>query len=165
MPDDAETPVRSETDAVSGSEASRLNLLLPSGPWQRCGVVEQLPRLLEPLGIRTIRVSTGEEAEDVIETTPIHVAVVDLAMPLSPNSTDKAACGTRLLQLLRRLESPPPMVLVRPPQAVARESSRGLSQALREGAFAVVDQPYALECMLEVMRRIIRRYYSNRWPA
>jgi len=146
-------------------DGSRLNLLLSRGPWQRCASVEQLERLLEPLGIRTIRVSTGVEAEDVIGAAPIHIAVVDLSMPLSAEASNQTAGGTRLVQLLRRLDAPPPMVLVRPPQAVARDAARGLTQALREGAFAVVDQPYPLESMLDVMRRIVHRHYSNRWPA
>jgi hypothetical protein len=36
---------------------------------------------------------------------------------------------------------------------------------LREGAFAVLDQPVNLESMLEVLRRIVRRHYSDAWPA
>lgn len=153
-----------EEPAADG-DGARLNLLLSCGPWQRCEAVTQLPQLLEPMGIRSIEVGTGEEAEDVIETTPIHIAVVDLTMPLTDATPKNAAGGTRLLQLLRRLDDPPPMVLVRPPQAVARDSARGLAQALREGAFAVVDQPMGLEAMLEIMRRIVRRHYAGQWPA
>jgi hypothetical protein len=57
------------------------------------------------------------------------------------------------------------MVIVRPPQPAARENARGLAEALRDGAFAVVDRPFQLETMLEVMRRVVSRHYSNHWPA
>ena len=41
---------------------------------------------------------------------------------------------------------------------------RLLGQSLREGAFAVLDRPVSIEDMLEVMRRILRRYYADVWP-
>ncbi|MGA1633071.1 MAG: hypothetical protein ACO4BU_13285, partial [Phycisphaerales bacterium] len=69
----------------------------------------------------------------------VHIAVVDLTIPMEPAARDEA--GPRVLQLLRRLEQPPPTVVVRPPQPSLRESGRGLADALREGAFAVLDGP------------------------
>jgi hypothetical protein len=51
----------------------------------------------------------------------------------------------------------PLQIVIRPPQSAARESSRTLSDALREGAFAVLDRPVDLETMLEIMRRVLRR--------
>ena len=81
----------------------------------------------------------------------------------APTWMEKAA-GPRILQLLRRLEQPPPTVVIRPRQPVARDSARGLAAALREGAFAVLDRPIHLEMMLEVMRRILRRHYADVWP-
>ncbi len=143
---------------------SRLNLLLSYGAGQEGSVIEQLPRLLWPLGIHSIRVTTGEGAARVICKHPIHIAVVDLTIPLVPDSPARPG-GARILQLLRRLEEPPPTVVVRPRQPVARDSARGLAAALREGAFAVLDRPIELEAMLEVMRRILCRHYADEWPA
>jgi hypothetical protein len=118
--------VRQDEPAARRRESpTRLNLLLSCGQGQEDPAVEQLPRLLAPMGIHA---------------------------------------GPRVLQLLRRLEQPPPTVVIRPRQPVARDSARGLAAALREGAFAVLDRPIHLEMMLEVMRRILRRHYADVWP-
>lgn len=153
-----------EIDEPDSLEGSRLNLLLSCEAEQAASAVEQLPRLLEPMGIRTIRATSGQGAATVICKYPIHIAVVDFSIPLTAAGNPRAG-GTRILELLRRLEEPPPTVVIRPRQAVARESARGLSEALREGAFAVMDRPIHLESMLEVMRRILKRHYSDVWPA
>ena len=157
--------VRSDqAEATFREPRSRLNLLLSCAERQEDTVMDQLPRLLAPMGIYSIRVNSGESAARVISDCPIHIAVVDLLVPLlqEPGS---GAGGARILQLLRRLDQPPPTVVIRPRQPVARESARGLAAALREGAFAVLDQPIHLETLLEVMRRIIHRHYADEWPA
>ncbi len=164
--------------ASEQAAAPRLNLLLSSAHWRYEPAFEQLPHLLAPLGIRSITVSSGEEATEVIRTIRVHIAVVDLSIPMhkpcvAPDAGQSneaarlalASAGPRLLQLLRRLDAPPPTVVVRPPPAAARESARTLADALREGAFAVLDRPVPLEAMLEVMRRIVRRHYADAWPV
>ena len=150
----------------------RLNLLLSYGGWREESCVEQLPRLLAPMGIQSIRVESGEEAEQVIRTYRVHIAVVDLAIPLrkiasmeASSTTASTRGGARMLQLLRRLDEQPPTVVIRPPDPSLRESTRSLGQSLREGAFAVLDRPVAIEDMLEVMRRILRRHYADVWPS
>jgi len=151
--------------------AGRLNLLLSIAAWRQGGALEQLPSLLAPLGIHSIAAGSGEEAAEVIRRVTVHIAVVDLAIPLQRSETAASSplgareAGPRVLQLLRRLDQPPPTVVVRPRQPAMRESVRSLTQALREGAFAVLDQPVELESMLEVLRRILRRHYADVWPA
>ncbi|MCH7603897.1 MAG: response regulator transcription factor [Planctomycetes bacterium] len=154
------------------SDNPRLNLLLSYGGWREESCVDQLPRLLAPMGIQSIRVESGEEAEEVIRTYRVHIAVVDLAIPLrkttnleTPSGATSTQGGARMLQLLRRLDEQPPTVVIRPPDPSLRESTRSLAQSLREGAFAVLDRPVAIEDMLEVMRRILRRYYADVWPT
>ena len=141
----------------------RLNLLLSAGGADSAGALGQLETLLGPHGIECLRAGCGEEAAELIRLRRIHIAVVDWAIPLRAASPDPA--GHRLLQLLRRAEPSPPVVVVRPRQAVTRENVRGLSDALREGAFAVLDRPLQLETLLEVLRRIVRRHYHDHWPA
>ncbi len=149
----------------SGAVTPRLNLLLSHAGWREDTVVEQLPRLLAPLGIHSIQVTSGQEAAQVIQRFEVHIAVVDLEIPLQQgDSSSGREGGTRTLQLLRRLNQPPPTVLVRPPQPKTRENVRSLVEALREGAFAVLDRPLEMETMLEVMRRILSRYYEDLWP-
>ena len=156
--------VRQDQPASRRHEApTRLNLLLSCGQGQEDPAVEQLPRLLAPMGIHSLRATSGEGAAKVITHHSIHIAVVDLTLPLVPTAPFKAG-GPRILQLLRRLEQPPPTVVIRPRQPVARDSARELAAALREGAFAVLDRPIHLEMMLEVMRRILRKHYADVWP-
>ncbi len=86
--------------------APRLNLLLSYGGWRQGTVVDQLPQLLQPMGIRSIRVGSGEEAAEVIEQTRIHIAMVDLEIPLRRGGDSGRAAmggGARTLLLLRRL--------------------------------------------------------------
>lgn len=161
-----------QPDPNRPARGHRLNLLLShrlgsSGVAASGGdssAFQQLPCLLEPLGIHSIHVQSVEDAAVVIERQTIHIAVIDFSIPLTPKSSPAGEGGTRILQLLRRLDQLPPTVVVRPPQPTARENVRGLSDALREGAFAVLDRPLNLEVMLEVMRRILRRHYADLWP-
>lgn len=161
----------------TGSAPGRLNLLLSYAGWQTDPWVDRLPRLLEPMGVVSHRAASGKEASDVIRTTRIHVAVVDLALPLDLLHTTARATeldapeftegGTRLLEILARMAEPPPVVAVKR-QRTTRDDIRDLSHALRLGAFAVVDRPHEardLEVILSVIRRILERHYEGRWPA
>jgi DNA-binding NarL/FixJ family response regulator len=154
----------------------RLNLLLSCAGWRTDSWADALPPLLEPLGVNSLRARTAREAERTIRSYRIHIAVVDLGLPLdgdgsgSPRPVFPAVAapheeaGPRILELLRRLESPPPTVVVKGPRTV-REETRDMAAALRCGAFAVVDRAGAsVEQMLDVLRRCLRRYYHDRWP-
>ncbi len=161
---------------------SRLNVLLSDAGWREQSWAAELPRLLAPMGIQALRVQSGKEAASVIRSYRIHIAVIDLGLPLetpvqgtagpSPVSDPLLAAlcqpetgGTRILQLLRRLDSPPPTVVIRRSADKAHANQRSLCEALREGAFAVLDSPVQIEQILEVMRRILRRHYSDSWPS
>jgi hypothetical protein len=176
--------------------ACRLNLLLSYAGWHPDPWVDRLPRLLEPLGIVSHRAGSGRQAQQVIKTIPIHIAVVDLGLPLdlplnlphdltasaeaaaqaqvdpaSDPSDDYSAPeleegGSRLLELLHRLDQPPPTVVVKRARS-QRGDHRDMAEALRLGAFAVVDRPrdaHDLNLMLDVLRRCLARFYEGRWP-
>jgi CheY-like chemotaxis protein len=149
--------------ATSGGGRSRLNLLFSSS-WREGVPTAELPRLLDPLGVRCLEARCGREAARIVEQEQVHIALVDLEMPMEP-AGDRRPAGHQVLQLLRRMDPAPPVVLVRPPQVSRRESVRGLNDALREGVFAVLDRPLGLEPMLETLRRVVRRHYADRWPA
>ncbi|TVQ56685.1 MAG: hypothetical protein EA377_01895 [Phycisphaerales bacterium] len=162
---DQRTPAQPAEAGSDQPNTPRLNLLLSYGGWRQGSVVDQLPRLFEPMGIHSIRVHCGREAAEAIQREHIHIAMVDLDIPLDRGQNQTTPAGSRVLQLLRRLDQPPPTVVVRPPQVGPRDSARSLSEALREGAFAVLDRPLELETTLEVMRRVLRRHYADNWPA
>lgn len=177
------TPVRDQSDAsmpapdgpsptresASSEPANRLNLLLSFSGWQRESWADRLPTLLEPMGVTALRADTGRQATEVIQTHPIHIAVVDLGLPLDLRDEAGSAeeGGLRLLDVLRRLDPTPPTVVVKRGRS-HRDDTRELNAALRTGAFAVVDRPASargLETMLDVLARALTRFYQGRWPT
>lgn len=145
----------------------RLNLLLSAAGWQRDPWVNRLPRILEPIGVRSHVAASARSAQRVIESNPIHIAIVDLALPLDDGAepaTDES--GIALLDLLSRLAVPPPTVVIKRRRS-ARDDRREIAAALKAGAFAVVDRPNAqsdLEMLLDVLGRCLNRHYAGRWP-
>ncbi|MEL6328348.1 MAG: hypothetical protein AAFR38_01690 [Planctomycetota bacterium] len=147
-------------------------MLLSYGGWEPEPWVDRLPRLLEPMGITSHRARSGREASEVIRATPIHVAIVDLGLPLDASESDVrraafAEGGIHLLSLLQRMGTTPPTVVVKRGKTT-RDDQRELSAALRAGAFAVVDRPREsrdVELVLEVLRRLVTKHYEGRWPA
>lgn len=148
------------------SGGGRLNLLLSFAGWQAQPWMDAVDSLLEPLGIVAHRAGSGREASEVIRRVPIHIAVVDLGLPLDgPGATEEA--GARLLELMFRLAPPPPTVVIKRARG-HRDDSREITAALRAGAFAVIDRPRSsqdLNLMFEVLRRCLHRFYSGRWPG
>lgn len=154
---------------AGGKDPCRLNLLLSCALWTPDPWVERLPLLLEPMGIRSHRAATGSQATEVLRrVTPIHIAVVDLGLPLDDSTPAPAEeGGPRLLEILHRLEQPPPTVVVKRSRT-HRDDSRDIAAALRAGAFAVIDRPRGtsdLEILLDVLRRCLLRHYQGRWPG
>ena len=157
--------------AASGVDPSRrLNLLLTYGGWRENAFADQIPLILNRFGIRCYRAESGDEASDVIRSERVHIAVIDLSIPMhptrsQPTGTRAVPAGPRVLQLLRRLEQPPPTIVVRPRQVDPAESTRMLADALRDGAFTVLDDPVPIELMLQALERVVRRHYRDHWPA
>jgi len=160
----------------AGSHHERLNVLLTDAdePWS-----QQLPRLLEPQGVRAIRVESVRQAIDVIDHEPIHMAVVDLALPVDqPESppayrpsrgsldADRASDGAlKLVQVIRRLDPTPPTVIIRGRLFQPRIDDRILREALTLNVFSVLDEPVQMEQVLRVLQRVMQRYYGDAWPA
>lgn len=158
-------------NGCSGGPGGRLNLLLSHAHWQSECWADRLPPLLEPMGIQSFKAQTGKQASSVIATVPIHIAVVDLSLPLDASAAEQAASmeegGTRILELLSRLDQPPPTLVVKRGRT-HRDDAREMATALRTGAFAVLDRPRDhadINLLLEVMRRVLTRFYSGRWPG
>ncbi|MCA9303756.1 MAG: response regulator [Phycisphaerales bacterium] len=152
--------------AADSPAPGRLNLLLSRAGWQTNPWVDRLPTLLAPLGVRSLVADTACAAERVIRSTPVHIAVVDLALPLDSIPGADEESGVRVLELLARQPNHPPTVVIKR-NRTARDNQREMNAALRAGAFAVVDRPHAqrdLESLLQVLRRCLDRHYQSRWP-
>jgi len=148
-------------------KSTRLNVLLTEdrprgdGHWSH-----HLPRLLEPFGVQTHVAHTGRQAIDFAERYPIHAAVVDLSTPIdTPGipATDPGD-GLWLIELLRRLPNKPPFVVVTSPMFDQAQVSRVLHQALKAGAFSVLNRPASLNEVLTVFQRLVDTFYEGTWP-
>jgi CheY-like chemotaxis protein len=156
---------------------ARFNVLLTEdrlhapGHW-----TEQLPRLLEPQGVASYLAHTGREAFAMAERLEFHAAVIDLGTPLgddeesAPHHAASAPTGGLgdagwwLLELFRRLPNRPPIVVVHSARYTDRQVSRLLTEALRRGAFSVLNTPVHLEELLRVFQRLVDRQYQGAWP-
>ena len=167
-PHDARQPKSASNWASGGHETcfsikygiavvNRRHLMVSYDPRRATPALEQLPSLLAPAGFETRFASTGEEAEVLLDSWTVHVAVVDWAIPLRGEDSPGSVAGGAFVRLLRRREAPPPVIVVRPPMATTRDRSRTLTDALREGVFAVLDRPLHAERLLEVLRRATER--------
>lgn len=170
-PADPFTPPGSGSGCAADAKqdpSNRLNLLLSYAGWDLDPWVDRLPRLLDPMGVRSLCAADAREAGRVIDANPIHIAVVDLALPLEPaaDRSKSEEAGPRILDLLARLATPPPTLVIKRGRT-SRDDHREMSAALRAGAFAVLDRPRQhsdVETLLELLRRILSRHYANRWP-
>jgi hypothetical protein len=159
----------------SGPAPGRLTLLLSTPPWRATPWAEALPAVLAPLGVQAVHTTSVRQAERIIRSIEVHLAVVDLSTPLedtpegrpipgAPDLSHFEEAGTRILELLQRLHQAPPTVVLKSPQQ-SRDEHRQVQHALRCNAFAVVDRTAAdLETMLNVMQRAVCRFYKDRWP-
>jgi len=126
----------------------------------------QLPRLLQPQGVHAYVARTGQEALELAKQVPVHAAVIDLLTPPDERSGgSRSPGGLWLLELLRRSPQRPPVVLVSNPTYSQRQLQRYLNEALRLGAFSVINRPVELEALLESIRRLIDRRYKGTWPT
>lgn len=124
--------------------------------------LSQLPRLLEPQGVVAYVARNGREAIGLAEQFQFHAAVIDLGTPTEPAARNIAE--TWLLELIARLPQRPPMVVLRGPAYNRAQAERLLRDALRLGAFSVLDKPVQIEQLLNVLRRLIDRHYHGQWP-
>lgn len=129
---------------------------------------DQLPRLLGPHGVEAFVAGTGREAVDVTESVTIHAAVIDLSTPRDEDSRpagSNAADALWLLDVLRRRPTRPPVVVVNSRLVTQRDTHRLLNDALRMGAFSVINRPAELETLIHAIARVIDRLYEGAWPS
>ena len=115
-------------------------------------------RLLEPQGVQTLSARSGREALELIESTPVHVAVLDAQMP--------QLGGMQVIRMMRDLrggQSGRGEV----PQAILLANdlnSHLLREALATHVFSVLSKPVDFNVLLDALARVLRRYHESRWP-
>ena len=108
--------------------------------------------LLEPQGVQTVSAHNGREALDLIESTPVHVAVLDAQMP--------QLGGLQVIRMLRELHKATPAILL-----TSHLPNYLLHEALGMQVFSVLSKPVDLNVLLDALARVLRRYHENRWPG
>jgi CheY-like chemotaxis protein len=97
-------------------------------------------------GFETLLASSGEEAIDIVRSTPVHLALLDMHMP--------TLTGVETLQLVRQINAQLPAILVTgdPNENVVR-------QAIQAQFFSVLPKPVSKSLLLyTVVKALARRY-------
>ena len=134
---------------VDVSSPNRLNVLLAhdSEGWQ-----DVVRRLLEPQGVQTLAARSGREALDLIQSTQIHVAVLDQQMP--------QLGGLQVIRMMHNLKQAPPSILL-----ANHLTDHLLHEALGMRVFSVLSKPVDLNMLLDALARVLKRRYASRWPT
>ena len=143
----AGAPVRDMAPTVG---QHRLTVLLAN---EQEGWHQTVRGLLEPQGVQTISARSGREALHLLESRPVHLAVLDHQMP--------QLGGLQVIRLVRELhhQDAPPAILL------AHDlTSHLLREALGMHVFSVLSKPVDPNLLLDAMARVLRRYYESRWP-
>ena len=101
--------------------------------------------IVEPEGYRAILASSGEEALDIIQEEPIHLALFDVQMP--------RMTGLETVELVHRINALLPCILV-----TANATQEVIRQAFQVRAYSVIPKPVSKHLLLFTMLRAIKAY-------
>ena len=107
--------------------------------------------LLEPQGVETVVARSGREALELMQRRPIHVAVLDQAMP--------QLGGLQVVKLMRDLIHAPPAILL-----ANQLTTNLLHEALAMHIFSVLSKPVDFNLLLDALARVVKRHYEGKWP-
>jgi CheY-like chemotaxis protein len=135
---------------VQSNPNTRLTVLLAN---EQEGWHQTVRGLLEPQGVHTLVARSGREALNLIESQPVHVAVLDQQMP--------QLGGLQVIRLMRDLKksSPPAAILL-----ANQLTNHLLHEALGMHVFTVLAKPVDFNVLLDALARVLRRYHESRWP-
>jgi CheY-like chemotaxis protein len=138
------------------SHPGRFKVLLAN---EQEGWHQTVRRLLEPQGVQTLSARSGREALQLIESTPVHVAVLDMQMP--------QLGGLQVVRMMREVQQARGRGGVVPPAILlANElNSHLLREALAMHVFSVLSKPVDFNVLLDSLARVLKRYHSSRWPG
>ena len=134
---------------VQANQPVRFTVLLAN---EQEGWHHTVRQLLEPQGVVTVAARNGREALELIESTPVHAAVLDAQMP--------QLGGLQVVRLMRDIQKTTPAILL------ANDlTSALLREALSMHVFSVLSKPVDFNVLLDSLARVLRRYHQSRWPS
>lgn len=106
---------------------------------------EALRDIVESEGFRTLLASSGEEAVDIVQEEPIHLALFDLQMP--------RMTGLETVQVVHQINALLPCILV-----TANATQDVIRQAFQVRAYSVIPKPVSKSILLFTMLRAMKAY-------
>jgi DNA-binding NtrC family response regulator len=111
------------------------------------GVREALGEIVEEKGFRPVFASHGEEAVEIVQHEPIHLAVLDMHMP--------RLTGLETLHLVRQFNALLPAILI-----TADATLELMRQAFHAQVFSVLPKPVNRHMVLTTVIRALGRVYG-----
>ena len=111
------------------------------------GVREALSEIVEAEGFRPVLAKHGEEAVEIVEHEPIHLALLDMQMP--------RLTGLETLQLVRQINALLPAILI-----TADATRELMRRAFEAHVFSVVPKPVNPHVVLMTVVRALGRAYG-----
>jgi two-component system, response regulator PdtaR len=112
------------------------------------GVREALGEIVEAKGFRPVLASHGEEALEIVQAEPIHLALLDMHMP--------RLTGLETLQLVRQINAFLPAILI-----TADATLELMRLAFHAQVFSVVPKPVNPNVVLATVLRALGRVYGT----
>ena len=112
------------------------------------GVREALRDIVEAKGFRPVLAADGEEALEIVQAEPIHLALIDLNMP--------KLTGLETLQLVRQINALLPAILI-----TADATLEVMRRAFEAQFFSVVPKPVNANVVVKTVVRALVRVYGT----
>ena len=112
------------------------------------GVRETLGEIVEARGLRPVLAADGEQALEIVQHEPIHLALLDYQMP--------RLTGLETLQLVRQFNALLPAILI-----TADATRELMSAAFHAQVFSVVPKPVNPHVVLNTVLRALGRVYGT----
>jgi two-component system, response regulator PdtaR len=112
------------------------------------GVREALSEIVEAKGFRPVLAQNGEEAVEIVQHEPIHLALLDMQMP--------RLTGLETLQLVRQIHALLPAILI-----TADATRELMRQAFQAQVFSVVPKPVNPHVVLNTVLRALGKVYGT----
>jgi len=112
------------------------------------GVRESLAEIVESKGFRPFPASCGEEALEIVQAEPVHLALLDMHMP--------GLTGLETLQLVRQVNALLPAILI-----TADATMDLIRQAFHAHVYSVIPKPVNKNVVLATVVRALLRAYGQ----
>jgi DNA-binding NtrC family response regulator len=111
------------------------------------GVRDVLSEIVEANGFRAHPAASGEEALEIVQAEPVHLALLDMHMP--------GLTGLETLQLVRQVNSLLPAILI-----TADATLELMRQAFHAHVFSVIPKPVNKNVVVTTMIRALVKVYG-----